>query len=271
MSFAAQNLTIILGKLIELNVKSISRTGIIASVVDAVKKKDNYITDYASHIVKALVDAELSLEEATWAHLLPCAITMVPNQALAVCYVLLTFGLTSSCSHYQFTQAVDFYLSTQGVRHLPDIKHLAQLNTPEADETLIRYALEGVRLNSSFGSNHECSATITITNNDVTTSKTSYATYVGPNTNKTVNLQPGQKVFVSFAEAAKDPSAFPNPEEVRLDRPIDKYTFFGNAVHSCLGQEVNRVALGAMFKVVCRLENLRRAKGPKGILKKSQQ
>ncbi len=38
--------------------------------------------------------------------------------------------------------------------------------------------------------------------------------------------------------------------------------------HTCLGRDASRVALTAMLKVVGRLDNLRRAPGPAGELKK---
>ena len=66
----------------------------------------------------------------------------------------------------------------------------------------------------------------------------------------------------------KDPSIFPSPEEVRLDRDMDLYIHYGAGPHRCLGADISQVALTAMLKTIVRLDNLRRAPGPQGILKK---
>ena len=85
-----------------------------------------------------------------------------------------------------------------------------------------------------------------------------------------IHIKPGDKVFCSFVGANRDPSLFPNPNEVRTDRPLESYIHYGIGPHKCLGMEASRVGLTAMFKVVMRLQNLRRAPGPQGQLKKVQ-
>jgi linoleate 10R-lipoxygenase len=50
----------------------------------------------------------------------------------------------------QFTQVLDFYLSDKGKQYLPDINKSAKLNTPEADEKILHYALEGIRMSFSL-------------------------------------------------------------------------------------------------------------------------
>jgi cytochrome P450 len=61
---------------------------------------------------------------------------------------------------------------------------------------------------------------------------------------------------------------FPDPEQVRLDRDLDQYIFFGYGAHRCLGLDVFKVSLPTMLRTLGRLENLRRAPGPQGQLKK---
>jgi linoleate 8R-lipoxygenase/9,12-octadecadienoate 8-hydroperoxide 8R-isomerase len=65
-----------------------------------------------------------------------------------------------------------------------------------------------------------------------------------------------------------DPKAFPEPEKVNLDRDLDSYIHFGLGPHQCLGYGVCKIALSTMFKRIGRLDNLRRAPGPQGELKK---
>ena len=53
-----------------------------------------------------------------------------------------------------------------------------------------------------------------------------------------------------------------------LDRPLNSYIHYGAGPHACLGGEINKVAITAMLKTVCRLDGLRRAPGEQGQLKK---
>jgi linoleate 10R-lipoxygenase len=68
--------------------------------------------------------------------------------------------------------------------------------------------------------------------------------------------------------AAQDPKVFPNPNEVRLDRPLESYLHYNDGPHTYLGGDASRVALTAMLRVVGRLDNLRRVPGPQGTPKK---
>ena len=51
----------------------------------------------------------------------------------------------------QFTQIMDYYLGV-GRKHLPEINRLAKIDNAETDEKLLHYAMEGIRLNGTFGS-----------------------------------------------------------------------------------------------------------------------
>ena len=82
--------------------------------------------------------------------------------------------------------------------------------------------------------------------------------------NATTNpLKPNRQV-----QANREAQFFPDPNTVRTDRPLDSYIHYGMGPHTCLGRDASRVALTAMLKVVGRLDNLRRAPGPAGELKK---
>jgi linoleate 10R-lipoxygenase len=85
---------------------------------------------------------------------------------------------------------------------------------------------------------------------------------------RSVPINAGDNVFVSFVSAARDPIVYPEPETVSLDRPMDSYIHYGAGPHRCLGEDVSKVAITAMLKTVGRLDNLRRAPGPRGELKK---
>ena len=68
--------------------------------------------------------------------------------------------------------------------------------------------------------------------------------------------------------ANREEEFFPNPNEVDITRPLDVYIHYGLGPHACLGRDASRVALTAMLKTVGKLDNLRRAPGPQGQLKK---
>ncbi|KAF2456698.1 fatty acid oxygenase PpoC [Lineolata rhizophorae] len=231
---AARAVAAKLGALVEANVKAVNLTGWIAGLVDGFHQNESHLTDYGVHMVRRLLDAGLDAEQVAWSQVLPTACAMVPNQAQV------------------FTQILDFYLSPPGSAHLPAINRLAKQDTPESDDALLHYCMEGMRLNGTFGSYREAARAARV-----------------PDGDRTLDVQPGDKVFVSFvASAALDETAFPSPHEVRLDRPLERYLNYGAGPHACLGDAASRVALTAMLRTVGRLDGLRRAPGPKGVLKK---
>ena len=68
--------------------------------------------------------------------------------------------------------------------------------------------------------------------------------------------------------ASMDPEAFPEPEKVKLDRPMESYIHYGMGPHVCLGYGISKVAMTAMLKTVGKLDGLRRAPGTQGRIKK---
>jgi linoleate 8R-lipoxygenase / 9,12-octadecadienoate 8-hydroperoxide 8R-isomerase len=65
-----------------------------------------------------------------------------------------------------------------------------------------------------------------------------------------------------------DPTIFPNPDKVVLDRNPDLYIHCGIGPHQSLGLDLSRVAMATMLKTIGQLDNLRRAPGPQGEIKK---
>jgi linoleate 10R-lipoxygenase len=132
-------------------------------------------------------------------------------------------------------------------------RNSAEVDTPETDDKLLHYTMEEIRLNGTFDSYRRSTVSTTIDNN-----------------NKKIDIKPGEKVFVSFVSAARDLSVFPDPEEVKTDRPISSYIHYGIGEHICLGKEASMVALTAMLRTVAKLKNLRRAPGPQDSSRKFQ-
>lgn len=82
---------------------------------------------------------------------------------------------------------------------------------------------------------------------------------------KATRLSAGSQVFCSFIAAGRDPARFPDPEQVRLDRPEDAYIHQGMGPHACLGRPIATTAGAAMLRVFAReCSNARRSPGARG-------
>lgn len=82
-----------------------------------------------------------------------------------------------------------------------------------------------------------------------------------------VPVKEGDTILADFVSAGRDPTKFPDPQAIKLDRPDDLYIHHGWGPHSCLGREIVTVAAAAMLSVLARAEGLRRAPGPAGVMK----
>ena len=231
----ANKVASMLGKLIEANVDSVKMTSFAAKPIDSFRANHDSLRDYGVHMIRRLAETGMSSYEIAFSQILPTACAMVPNQAQV------------------FSQIMDYYLSDEGKVHLPEIHRLSHIDTPDSDDKLLRYAMEVISLNGTFGSYRR--STVSVSLND------------GPS-NAAVSIKPNDKVFVSFVSAARDSTVFPDPNTVRLDRDLSSYIHYGIGPHTCLGKEASMVALTAMLRTVGKLRNLRRAPGAQGQLKK---
>lgn len=50
-----------------------------------------------------------------------------------------------------------------------------------------------------------------------------------------VKLVPGDRVLMCWASGNRDPAEFENPDQVVLDRPVNRHMTFGLGIHRCLG------------------------------------
>ncbi|KAI9741179.1 MAG: hypothetical protein M1834_002892 [Cirrosporium novae-zelandiae] len=228
---AARKVTQQLGEVTMANVLAVAATKkLFGSIIESFHKKTP-MTDYGIHMIDRLLKSKYTPEEIVWTHLLPTAGGMVANQAqlFAVC--------------------LDYYLS-EGSKYLPDINYLAKLETPEADEKLLRYFMEATRIRSPVGLYRDVATPQVITDG-----------------NTSVMCKIGRRVFADLHAASLDPEQFPDPQEVKLDRDIDSYIQFGWGPHQCLGLSACKTAMTTMLKTVGRLDNLRRAPGEQGKVK----
>jgi cytochrome P450 len=66
-----------------------------------------------------------------------------------------------------------------------------------------------------------------------------------------VTIRAGEKVMFLTAAANRDPAAFSDPDEMRFDRPeTERQIGFGGGPHSCLGQNLARIELTAIFEQI---------------------
>ncbi|KAL4810358.1 heme peroxidase [Aspergillus unguis] len=221
-----------LGQHVESHVKSISSPGFLSRVIDNFRDDHNAIQELGDQLIKRLSENGLGNSEITWGQILPTAVELVHGQA------------------QMFTRAIDYYIN-EGKQHLPEISILAKQDSPESDAKLTRYVLEAIRLNGGSGAYRKAEANLYVKEGD-----------------RDINIKPGDEVFIGSTQANRDPAAFPNPDEVRLDRPDDSYLNYGIGAQVGLGKEATLTAVTAMFRAAARLDNLRPAPGPQGILKK---
>ncbi|KAK7949013.1 fatty acid oxygenase [Apiospora aurea] len=235
---AAKPISEAMGQIMEAEVAAAGKSKLLGDLITKVTGQESEMKDYGVHILRKLLEKSGgNAREAVYAHVLTAAAPMVT--------------LNSTI----FAQALDYYLG-EGIEHLPKIQELARQDTPESDDLLIRYALEGVRLNGS-------NTVLRRVHSDTTIQEG--LSGVGVRQPPPTRLQAGSTVVVSFNELALDPSRYPDPHRVRLDRDVENgYRFYGHGPHSCLGEPMSRVSQGVMLRAAGRLKNLRRAPGPQG-------
>jgi cytochrome P450 len=63
-------------------------------------------------------------------------------------------------------------------------------------------------------------------------------------------LQEGDRLWLSWAMANRDPAVFPDPDELKIDRRHNRHTSFGLGLHRCIGSNVARMVFKAMLTAV---------------------
>lgn len=185
-------------------------------------------------LVNRLVEGGKSVEDVVW--------ELIPTQAAA-----------AATQAQAWAQLIDIYLSDEYKHHWPAIVSHAQSDTPEAFEQLKKYALEGFRLFPG------ASGVLRVSPESTTLTD-------GPNTTP---LPAGSQLFCDFMTAGRDPSKFPDPDTVKLDRPEESYIHHGWGPHACLGRPIVTTAGAAMLRAFAReCPKVRRAPGAQGEMKR---
>jgi cytochrome P450 len=72
----------------------------------------------------------------------------------------------------------------------------------------------------------------------------------------------GEKVLICFAGANRDPREFAHPDEVDVDRPVNRHLTFGAGPHRCIGSNLaRRQILVALDEVFDHLDDIRPVPG----------
>ncbi|KAL4780368.1 heme peroxidase [Aspergillus varians] len=195
-------------------------------------RNKSLLSSYGPQLVKRLREGGKSVDEAVW--------TIIPTAAAAC-----------ATQAQGWAQLLELYFSDKYFVHWPAIRTLAQSDDPEAFEKLKKYALEGFRL-STPASGVLRTAVDNATIKDGPTAK---------------SVRKGDTIFADFITAGLDPEKFPDPEEIKLDRPLDRYIHHGWGQHSCLGRAIVTTAGACLLRALGRLGNVRRAPGPSGEMK----
>ena len=230
---AARKLTQQLGEILETSVVPEAREPTFFKKVLGLLHKHTVLSEYGLHTIQKLFESGLSTKDVIWSQILPTAGGMIANQAQL------------------FAQCLDFYLEEENTAHLKEIRRLAVLDNEEADELLLRYFMEGTRIRTSIGIYRDVATTTTVKDGD-----------------RQVNVSPGEQIYLDCVTACQDPVAFPEPKKVKLDRPMDSYIHYGHGPHHCLGFDISTLASTTMLKTVAKLENLKRAPGAQGRIRK---
>jgi cytochrome P450 len=229
----ARSATQMLGGLVEANVREISVGGVFNRLMSAIFPDHSPLKDYGINLIKRLLKSGMDIPQLVWGHILGTLGGMTANQGQL------------------FAQVLEYYLTVGHDAHWAKINTLAKDDSDKSFEVLRRYVMEGVRIAGQTGIYREVAKACELKDGETN-----------------LKLAVGEKVLLNLHAASMDPKVFPNPEQVVLDRPESSYISLGMGPHECLGSGMTYTALTAMFKVVGKLDKLRPALGPQGLLHK---
>ncbi|KAH7303488.1 linoleate diol synthase [Stachybotrys elegans] len=270
MHTTAKELALQLEKLVQIEAEVDARAGWVADVAARLgfggsdkpsdtKDKDGRawpgLPSYGRHLISRMMEKGKSIEECV-------AGTVMPISAAGT---TIMSGLLSQC--------LDYFLG-DGSEHLPELYRLAKEDTVEADGKLMHYMLEGIRLRGTvvvarYVPPSAAAQEVTDTAPCIADPSDPMGPKPIPNpkvgeSKRTYVIQPMQRAIIDLTTASHDESAFPEPETLRLDRPLDNYLPWGFGPHKCLGEGATRAAMMTAFKVLVGTRGLSRAPGPRG-------
>ncbi|CAE7063912.1 unnamed protein product [Rhizoctonia solani] len=147
------------------------------------------------------------------------------------------------------TNTIDFYLQTQHREQLNHIIELSSKGDEESLELLDGYYREAVRLNpQSSGHFHTVAEDHEIPQG----------------TNTPIQVNQGDLLLCSYKSANLDPDLFSNPTKIDPRRPVEQNLTQSTATDPGFSEQIIPVIMKEIFS----LKNIRRAPGPKGMLRR---
>ncbi|KAI9804672.1 MAG: hypothetical protein M1833_006747 [Piccolia ochrophora] len=229
---AVRTITQQLGTLVKMNVEANKLPGMIASLVDKLHEHHAALKDYGAEVIRRLLDTGLSADEVTWTHIIPSAAAMVATQGQV------------------FAEVINFFLLEENAQYFAQVQKLASIDTDEANDKILHYALEASRL----------STTSTVTRQVLVPTNLD-------DDGTPLSFKPGSHVSLNLHPITHSPTAFPSPTTFDPTRPLASYIHHPPAPSTSLARSIAHIALTSMLKTVAKLPNLRRAPGEQGRLK----
>jgi cytochrome P450 len=94
------------------------------------------------------------------------------------------------------------------------------------------------------------------------------AATIASGTSRATGVPEGASLYIAFSSAMMDDRRLADPQAFNPRRLPHEYILFGYALHQCFGIHLNKALLPLMLKALLRRNNLRRADGARGRLKK---
>ncbi len=91
---------------------------------------------------------------------------------------------------------------------------------------------------------------------------------IAAGTTRECRVPKGAKLMVGLSSAMMDSRRINDPYGFHPGRPASDYFHFGHGLHQCFGMHINRAVLPLMLKPLLKRDNLRRAPGSAGRLRK---